>query len=110
MQGFVVPGCRRCDGVLKPDVVFFGESVPPDRVEEAWALFDEARCLLVAGSSLAVWSGFRFVARAAETGLPVAIVNLGETRGDDIARVRVHGRVGRVLPELAEELLRPARR
>lgn len=107
---FRVPACRRCGGVLKPDVVFFGENVPAPRVERAWDLFDRADALLVAGSSLAVYSGFRFVLRAAEEDVPVGIVNLGETRGDDRARVRVHGRVGEVLPELADALLRDGSR
>ncbi len=106
-EGFRVPGCRACGGVLKPDVVFFGESVPPARVEAAWELYGEAEALLVAGSSLSVWSGYRFVARAAEEGVPVAVVNLGSTRGDDEARVRVTGRVGSILPALARELGRP---
>jgi NAD-dependent SIR2 family protein deacetylase len=106
-RGFRVPDCRACGGTLKPDVVFFGESVPPGRVASAWSLYEEAEALLVAGSSLSVWSGYRFVARAAEEGVPVAIVNVGATRGDDDARVRVSGRVGSVLPALARELTRP---
>lgn len=106
-EGFRVPDCRACGGVLKPDVVFFGESVPPARVEAAWELYGEAEALLVAGSSLTVWSGYRFVARAADEGVPVAIVNVGSTRGDDDAAVRVTGRVGSVLPALARELGRP---
>lgn len=105
-EGFRVPGCRSCGGTLKPDVVFFGESVPPDRVEAAWELYGEAEAVLVAGSSLSVWSGYRFVARAADEGVPVAIVNLGSTRGDEEAEVRVDGRVGSVLPALARELAR----
>jgi len=110
LADFRVPTCLECGGVLKPDVVFFGENVPGPRVERAWDLFQGGDALLVVGSSLAVYSGFRFVLRAAEEGMPVAIVNLGETRGDDRARVRVHGRVGAVLPELADALLREDRR
>lgn len=105
-RGFRVPDCRLCGGVLKPAVVFFGESVPEERVRRAWALYREAGVLLVAGSSLTVWSGYRFVARAAEEGVPVAIVNLGSTRGDGDAAVRVRGSVGEVLPALADELAR----
>jgi NAD-dependent SIR2 family protein deacetylase len=105
VERFRVPACRACGGVLKPDVVFFGESVPDGRVRAAWDLYGEAGTLLVAGSSLAVWSGYRFVARAAEEGVPVAIVNLGPTRGDDDARVRLTGKVGEVLPAVAEELV-----
>lgn len=95
-----VPGCRSCGGVLKPDVVFFGENVPTERVDRAWDLLDEARALLVAGSSLSVYSGYRFVRRADEQDKPVGIVNLTATRGDGEARVRVAGRVGDVLPRL----------
>ena len=103
-RDLTVPGCRRCGGVLKPDVVFFGENVPPERVERAWALLDEARVLLVAGSSLSVYSGYRFVRRSHEEGRPVGIVNLTSTRGDGEASVRVAGRVGDVLPRVAAAL------
>jgi len=96
---FRVDVCRRCAGVLKPDVVFFGENVPRATAEAAWALFDEAEALLVVGSSLAVFSGFRFVLRAAERALPIAIVNRGPTRGDDRAAVRVDGSAGVLLSE-----------
>ncbi len=103
-RDLTVPGCRRCGGVLKPDVVFFGENVPPERVERAWALLEEARVLLVAGSSLSVYSGYRFVRRSHEEGRPVGIVNLTSTRGDGEASVRVAGRVGDVLPRVAAAL------
>jgi NAD-dependent deacetylase sirtuin 4 len=101
---FSVPRCLHCQGVLKPDVVFFGESVPAARVQAAWDMAAEAEVLLVAGSSLAVFSGFRFVDRAFREGKPVAIVNQGETRGDGMASVRVEGRLGEVLPRLAAAL------
>ncbi|MEO8033210.1 MAG: NAD-dependent protein deacetylase [Acidobacteriota bacterium] len=94
---FVVPECERCGGVLKPHVVFFGETVPPEKVTFAMARLDEADALLVAGSSLTVWSGFRFVKRARDRGLPIAIVNIGPTRGDDMATLKVEGRCGEVL-------------
>lgn len=102
---FRVAACLRCGGVLKPDVVFFGESVPKPIVEAAWALFDESDVLLVAGSSLTVYSGYRFVLGAVDKNQPVGIINLGRTRGDGIARVRVHGRTGEVLPALTDTLL-----
>ncbi|HLU24531.1 MAG TPA: NAD-dependent protein deacetylase [Longimicrobiales bacterium] len=105
-EDFRVPGCESCGGILKPDVVFFGENVPRERVDEAWRLFEEGDVLLVVGSSLAVYSGRRFVHRACETGMPIAIVNLGPTRGDDMAAIKVEGRLGLVLPELADALLR----
>ncbi|MDP3969141.1 MAG: NAD-dependent protein deacetylase [Nocardioides sp.] len=87
--GFVVPACPRCGGVLKPDVVFFGENVPKPRVQRCFdavdALDPRTGALLVAGSSLTVMSGFRFVRRCARAGVPVVIVNRGPTRGDDLA-------------------------
>jgi NAD-dependent SIR2 family protein deacetylase len=90
---FVVPDCDDCGGVLKPDLVFFGENVPTDRVERCYAavdaLPDRSGVLLVAGSSLTVMSGLRFVKRAAKAGTPVVIVNRGTTRGDDLATVKV---------------------
>lgn len=102
---FRVPPCLHCGGVLKPHVVFFGENVPKPRVEQAWAMYDEAEVLLVLGSSLAVFSGYRFVLKAAKEGKPVALVNLGETRGDPHAAVKVEAKVGDLLPQLAEALL-----
>lgn len=97
---FVVVDCVVCGGVLKPDVVFFGESVPKDRVDRAFALVDAARCLLVLGSSLAVMSGYRFVLHASRRGLPVAVVNQGPTRGDALATVKLDLPLGQVLPAL----------
>ncbi len=86
---FVVPTCGVCGGRLKPHVVFFGENVPRERVEQCYAAVDAADALLVAGSSLTVMSGLRFVRRAAKAGIPVVIVNRGRTRGDDLATVKV---------------------
>jgi NAD-dependent SIR2 family protein deacetylase len=103
--------CRRCrGGMLKPDVVFFGESVPAARVERSFALVEAAGALLVLGSSLTVMSGRRFVLRAARLGIPVGIVNQGPTRGDPYACVRVDGRLGDVLPGLAGGLVAPGAR
>ncbi|NBB87231.1 MAG: NAD-dependent protein deacetylase [Bacteroidetes bacterium] len=104
IRSFRVPPCGRCGGVLKPNVVFFGENVPAPRVADAWALFDAAEALLVVGSSLTVYSGYRFVRRAAERGIPIGMVNLGPTRGDADAAVRVEARCGTVLPSLAGRL------
>ncbi len=98
---FAVADCLACGGALKPDVVFFGEAVPRERVERAYAMVDDAEALLVVGSSLAVFSGFRFVKRAHARGVPIAIVNLGESRGDALASLVVNGRAGEVLPRLA---------
>ncbi len=106
VEAFRVPACLACNGVLKPDVVFFGENVPGERVERAWRMLDEAEVLLVAGSSLTVFSGYRFVAAAATAGKPVVIVNRGETRGDKDAALKVGGFLGEVLPALADRLER----
>jgi len=106
IEGFRVAGCAACGGVLKPDVVFFGGSVAPDVVAAAFALVDGAEALLVVGSSLEVYSGYRFVRRAAERGVPVAIVNLGPTRGDPLAALRWDERACAALPALAELLAR----
>jgi len=85
---FVIPSCERCGGVLKPDVVFFGENVPRDRVDAAFRHLDEADAMLIVGSSLMVYSGFRFVERAAGLGKPVAAVNLGRTRADGLLTLK----------------------
>jgi NAD-dependent SIR2 family protein deacetylase len=103
-SGFVVAGCQDCGGVLKPHVVFFGENVPADRVERCYAAVDALTgcdgALLVAGSSLTVMSGFRFVRRAAKAGTPVVVVNRGETRGDDLATYRLHAGTSEFLTAL----------
>ncbi|MFD5036299.1 NAD-dependent protein deacetylase [Streptomyces sp. NPDC058378] len=99
----VVP-CTVCGGILKPDVVFFGESVPPQRVEHCRALVREASSLLVLGSSLTVMSGLRFVRQAAEAGKPVLIVNQDPTRGDRHAVTRVALPLGAALTAVAGRL------
>lgn len=96
--------CPRCTGMLKPDIVYFGESVPKDVVGQAYSLVDQADVLLVAGSSLTVFSGYRFVRHAAAAGMPVAIVNRGRTRGDELATVKVDGGCSEILSLLAAEL------
>ncbi|MEU3277954.1 NAD-dependent protein deacetylase [Streptomyces antibioticus] len=99
----VVP-CAMCGGILKPDVVFFGETVPPQRVEHCRTLVREAASLLVLGSSLTVMSGLRFVRQAAEAGTPVLIVNRDPTRGDRHAVTRVALPLGAALTTVAERL------
>jgi NAD-dependent SIR2 family protein deacetylase len=89
VEDFRFVACRACDGVLMPDVVFFGGSVPRATLDAAWSTFDRGEVLLVVGSSLTVFSGYRFVRRAAERGVPVAIVNRGPTRGDEHAALRI---------------------
>jgi len=103
--GFVVAPCETCGGILKPDIVYFGEQVPRERVERAFALVDDADVLLVAGSSLTVHSGLRFVRHAARRGTPVAIVNRGATRGDDLATLRLDAGTSETLVGLLPHLL-----
>jgi NAD-dependent SIR2 family protein deacetylase len=104
IRGFVVARCPACGGVLKPDFVYFGENVPKERVERAYAMVDEAEALLVAGSSLSVMSGLRFVRHTAKQGKPVVIINRGQTRGDDLATIKLEAGVSESLAWLAQEL------
>jgi NAD-dependent SIR2 family protein deacetylase len=104
LEGFRTVDCTACGGVLKPDVVFFGETVPAERVAACFSLVDHAGTLLVLGSSLTVMSGYRFVLHAAKHGIPVAIVNSGATRGDGKADLRLDAPLGQVLPALADRL------
>ncbi|QCB94715.1 Sir2 family NAD-dependent protein deacetylase [Cellulomonas shaoxiangyii] len=97
-----------CGGMLKPDIVYFGENVPRERVDRAYAMVDAADALLVAGSSLSVQSGLRFVRHAAQSDKPVVIVNRGETRGDRHATVTLHAGTSETLTTLAAELPTPA--
>ena len=103
-RDFVVPECTECGGVLKPDVVFFGENVPAERVQRCYDAVEALApddALLVVGSSLTVMSGFRFVRRAAKAGVPVVIVNRGPTRGDDLATVKLEAGCSEFLTALA---------
>jgi NAD-dependent SIR2 family protein deacetylase len=104
VERFATVDCASCGGVLKPDVVFFGENVPPEKVEHCYGLVERSRALLVLGSSLTVTSGLRFVKRAAASGIPVGIVNQGVTRGDDLAALRVSAPLGRTLTGLVRGL------
>jgi NAD-dependent SIR2 family protein deacetylase len=88
-SGFVVPSCEACGGILKPDVVFFGENVPRHFVASAQAHLEQADAMLIVGSSLMVYSGFRFVQMAAHRAMPIAAVNLGRTRADDLLTLKV---------------------
>ena len=97
---FKVPGCQSCNGILKPDVVFFGESVPSDRAEFATSKLEEANALLVAGTSLTVNSGLRFVRAASKAGKPVVIVNLGPTKGDEMASAKIEANTSLALERL----------
>lgn len=99
---FHVPGCTHCGGVLKPVVVFFGECVPPTVVETAYARLAESDALLVVGSSLMVYSGYRFARAAAQARQPVAAVNLGRTRADELLSFKLAAPCGAALTALAE--------
>nr|WP_221377785.1 NAD-dependent protein deacetylase [Actinoplanes polyasparticus] len=104
LDRFTVVDCLSCGGMLKPDVVYFGETVPPERVSRSFALVGNARTLLVLGSSLTVMSGRRFVLRAVKEGIRVAIVNRGVTRGEPYAGLHIDAPLGIVLPHLAGEV------
>lgn len=107
ISSFVVAMCPACGGTLKPDFVFFGENVPKDRVGQCYSMVDEGAALLVAGSSLSVMSGLRFVRHAAKDGKPVVIINRGVTRGDDLATITLSAGVSESLAWLARELPAP---
>ena len=100
-EAFEVPACKACGGMMKPDVVFFGEGVPPDRVERVAHALDRADAMLVVGSSLMVYSGYRFVKGMAERGKPVAAINLGRTRADDLLSLKVEANCADALRPLA---------
>ena len=106
-EAFCFIDCPQCGGMLKPDIVYFGESVAKEVVEQSYSLVEQSQALLVAGSSLTVFSGYRFVRHAAAHGIPVAIVNRGPTRGDDLATVKVEAGCSPILALLAEELTGP---
>ncbi len=107
-QHFRVPSCALCNGILKPNVVFFGENVPRGRVDTAWKMLNDAEMLLVVGSSLTVYSGYRFVLQAVKQEKPVAIVNLGESRGDQQAALIIQEKAGTALPQLTALLDTPS--
>lgn len=105
-SAFEVPSCRRCrQGIWKPDVVFFGDSVPSERVARARAMVDEAAALLVVGSSLMVYSGYRFARQAHASGKPIACLNLGRTRADGLYSLKLEAPVGAVLSGVAATLM-----
>ncbi|HEY4374965.1 MAG TPA: NAD-dependent protein deacetylase [Burkholderiales bacterium] len=101
---FVVPACEACGGLIKPDVVFFGDSVPRARLESAWEALAQSDALLVAGSSLMVYSGYRFCLKAAEMGKPIAAINLGRTRADALFALKAEAACAPALRELLEQL------
>lgn len=98
---FLVPDCPHCGGILKPDVVFFGETIPRERVQRSVSALLDSDALLVIGSSLMVYSGFRFCRLAAEHGIPIAAVNPGLTRADDLIALKLEARFEEVIPALS---------
>jgi NAD-dependent SIR2 family protein deacetylase len=106
VAGFRIADCLGCGGVLKPDVVFFGENVPRERVERCIAMVSRASALLVVGSSLQVMSGLRFVRQARRAGVPVIIINRGPTRGDELATLKIHAGCSESLTALSCAALR----
>lgn len=101
---FDVPACASCGGLMKPDVVFFGEGVPPERVQRVVDAIDAADAMLVVGSSLMVYSGFRFVKAMAEAGKPIAAINRGRTRADELLTLKVETNCASALRALADRL------
>ncbi|MGU3583118.1 NAD-dependent protein deacetylase [Rhodococcus sp. C26F] len=106
-EDFVVVDCERCGGMLKPDIVYFGETVPRSRVDLAFSVVDGADALLVAGSSLTVQSGLRFVRRAAQRNIPVVVINRGPTRGDALATLKLEAGTSETLAFLADAVTAP---
>jgi NAD-dependent SIR2 family protein deacetylase len=104
LADFRLPYCEHCGGTLQPDVVFFGDGVPAARTEQALAAMAAADALLVVGSSLVVYSGYRFCRMAAQSGKPIAAVNLGKTRADELFAVKLEASAEQALPELVRLL------
>jgi NAD-dependent SIR2 family protein deacetylase len=104
LDEFHIPCCAHCGGMLQPDVVFFGDGVPAERTRQALEHMAGADALLVVGSSLTVYSGFRFCRIAAETGKPIAAVNLGKTRADDLLALKIEEAAEQVLPAALQRL------
>ncbi|KAH8329871.1 hypothetical protein KR067_006088 [Drosophila pandora] len=100
IDNFRIPECPDCGGDLKPEIVFFGDSVPRARLDEIAALVYNSDGLLVLGSSLLVFSGYRVVLQTKDLKLPVAIVNIGDTRADHLADIKISAKCGDVLPKL----------
>ena len=104
LDGFELPACTDCSGTLMPDVIFFGDTLPPARTALALAQMEAADALLVVGSSLMVYSGFRFCRLAAHAGKPIAAVNLGRTRADDLISLKIEASAERLLPQVVQLL------
>uniref|UniRef100_A0A1J3I2E8 NAD-dependent protein deacylase n=1 Tax=Noccaea caerulescens TaxID=107243 RepID=A0A1J3I2E8_NOCCA len=101
-EGFHIPVCEKCQGVLKPDVIFFGDNIPKERATQAMEVAKQSDAFLVLGSSLMTMSAFRLVRAANEAGAMTAIVNIGETRADDFVPLKINARVGEILPRVLD--------
>ncbi|XP_072024014.1 NAD-dependent protein lipoamidase sirtuin-4, mitochondrial-like [Amphiura filiformis] len=101
VNGFQVPPCELCEGILKPHLIFFGDNVPKVVVNSVYDKIDESDAVLIAGSSLQVYSGYRFALHAYERKIPVAIINIGPTRADNLAKIKLDAKLGDVLPHIA---------
>lgn len=100
VEGFNVPACDNCGGILKPDIVFFGDNVPQDKVKDVKANVESLDALLILGTSLSTFSAYRIVLQAIDAKKPIAMVNIGETRADKSVNLRIEGRCGDVLPKI----------
>jgi len=103
-----IPHCDHCDGLLKPDVVFFGENVPGQRISECFDALEVADAVLVVGSSLMVYSGYRFILKAQTRNIPIAAINIGKTRADDLLSLKIERDCGETLTDLVNQVARPA--
>ncbi|KAE8663742.1 NAD-dependent protein deacetylase SRT2 [Hibiscus syriacus] len=99
-EDFHIPTCQKCNGILKPDVVFFGDNVPKERADKAMEVARECDAFLALGSSLMTMSAFRLVRAAHEAGASTAIVNVGKTRADDFVSLKINARLGEILPRM----------
>ncbi|XP_041349727.1 NAD-dependent protein lipoamidase sirtuin-4, mitochondrial-like [Gigantopelta aegis] len=104
VEGFKVPPCDNCGGILKPNIIFFGDNVPREVVSSVFDQLDKCDAVLVAGSSLQVFSGFRFVSKAHDDGKPISIVNIGSTRADHLASIKISAQCGKVLSQIDVDL------
>ena len=102
-----IPHCDHCDGLLKPDVVFFGENVPGERITECFDALEAVDAVLVVGSSLMVYSGYRFILKAQTKNIPIAAINIGKTRADDLLNLKIERDCGETLTELVNQVARP---
>lgn len=100
MEDFNVPSCSNCGGILKPDIVFFGDNVPRDVVQDVKTNVKNSDALLILGTSLSTFSAYRIVLQAIDAKKPIAIINIGETRADELVNLRVKGRCGDILPKV----------